>query len=74
MVETMRVLRFNANIKVYVEDNSSTPPEKIAEEIDTELCLGLDIPQALYVMEYTIKDVAVRFAGEDAPIPNDEES
>ncbi|MDQ2687172.1 MAG: hypothetical protein M3Y28_04820 [Armatimonadota bacterium] len=69
----MRVLCFDAKVIVHLESNSSMTPEEIAGQVDTELCMGADIPQATGVVDYAIKDVTVTFVGEKTPITDEED-
>lgn len=69
----MRVLCFDAKVIVYLESNSSMTPEEITEQVETELCMGADIPQATGVVDYAIQNVTVIFVGEKTPITDEED-
>jgi len=69
----MRVLCFDAKVIVHLENASPMTPEEVADQVFTELCVGADIPQAAYVVDYAIKDIMLTFAGEGTPIPDEDD-
>ncbi len=67
----MRVLHFNAELTVYLEESSSMTTDKLSEQIADELCMTADIPQACFVVDYALRDVSVAFTHEGKPISAD---